>query len=74
VLYRQPNRPSELVDVPADVELVLALGLAKRPEARFGRALDMAHALRDAASGRLEAGERGLSLLLREPWETAAAA
>jgi len=70
VLYRQPSRPSELEDVPADVELVLALGLAKRPEARFGRALDLAHALRDAASGRLEAAERdrALALLAREPW------
>jgi hypothetical protein len=70
VLYRQPSRPAELVPMPSDVELVLALGLAKAPEARFARADELAVALGDAMERRLAAGirARGAALLAEQPW------
>jgi eukaryotic-like serine/threonine-protein kinase len=71
VVFRVPVRPSELLpDVPRDVEAVLALALAKRPEDRFASAKELAAALRAAATGTLDAKtrKRARAQILREPW------
>jgi serine/threonine-protein kinase len=71
VCYRQPTRPSELAPLGEDVERVLAVGLAKRPEERFQHARELSEALRSATT------DMGLSpmfrrradeLVEREPW------
>jgi len=48
VVHTKPRRPSELADLPPDVDLVMAIGLAKRPEHRFSSAVELAEALADA--------------------------
>jgi serine/threonine-protein kinase len=71
VVYRNPDRPSAVVGtIPADVDLVLAIALAKDPEDRFASALEMASALRDAAAGRLAPATRlhAQTLLAALPW------
>jgi len=74
VLYRvvhdQPTAPAELANIPIDIELVLALGMAKRREDRFHRVEDFARAMRDAFEGRLsdELRSRGWVLLKAHPW------
>lgn len=70
VLYAQPPQPAEMVRLPVDVELVLAVGLAKRPKDRFACVEDMAHALRQAAAGHLDDTVRshGWALLRAFPW------
>lgn len=71
VVYRCPLRPSELVpSLPPDVDLVLALALAKDPEDRFASALDLAAAMRAAAKGELDASLRlhAQTLLAALPW------
>ncbi len=56
VVHRAPRRPTELAPtLHADVDLVLAIGLAKRPGERFRAAADFAAALADALDGRLSA-------------------
>jgi serine/threonine-protein kinase len=75
VVYRNPERPSALVStIPADVELVLAIALAKDPEDRFASALEMAAALRDAAAGKLAPATRlhAQTLLAALPWGASA--
>ncbi|MBX3234051.1 MAG: serine/threonine protein kinase [Labilithrix sp.] len=55
IVHDAPVRPSELVaSLPTDVDAVLAIALAKKPEDRFTSATEMAAALRDAVSGRLD--------------------
>ncbi len=74
VLYRvvhdQPTAPAELATVPIDIELVLAIGMAKRREDRFDRVESFAKAMRDAYEGRLsdELRSRGWALLKAHPW------
>lgn len=70
VCYQQPVCPGDLVQVPIDVELVLAIGLAKKREDRFERAEDFAAALRAAHEGLLDDDlrTRGWSLLKAAPW------
>ncbi len=74
ILYRvsfvQPDRPSEFVDVPPEVDLVLALALAKDPGRRFESTLEFAAALRGAARGELESKRRDAAhaLLHEQPW------
>lgn len=43
----RPLPPTGRPDVPSDLERVLAVGLASRPEERFGSALELARALQD---------------------------
>ena len=45
VVHTAPRRPSDLVVLPFDLDLVLAIGLAKRPEDRFATARELADAL-----------------------------
>jgi serine/threonine-protein kinase len=71
VVYGAPIRPRELVPaIPRDVELTLAIALAKEPEDRFKSAMDLASALADAARGVLAAEHRGLAarIVRSSPW------
>lgn len=71
IVYRSPMRPSELVrSLHPDVELALALALAKGAADRFSSALEFAAALRSAADGGLDPTlrERGASVLAVQPW------
>jgi eukaryotic-like serine/threonine-protein kinase len=54
VVHTRPRRPTEIApNLRSDVDLVLAIGLARRPTDRFGAAIDFAGALVDALEGRL---------------------
>ena len=70
VVHSMPPRPTELAPLPKDVDLVLALALAKDPADRFDSAADMAQALDAAARGKLDAALRARAerLLQRLPW------
>jgi serine/threonine-protein kinase len=70
VAYVQPPRPSALVPLHADVDLVLALALAKNARQRFHSAATFAAALRDATRGDLDEPFRdaALTLLAVQPW------
>ncbi|HEY8091916.1 MAG TPA: serine/threonine-protein kinase [Polyangiaceae bacterium] len=70
VVHAMPQRPSELVSVHPDVDLVLAVALAKDPANRFDSAAEMAQALDAAARGKLDDALRARAekLLARLPW------
>jgi tRNA A-37 threonylcarbamoyl transferase component Bud32 len=71
VVYRSPARPSQLVPgLPPDVEIVLAIALAKDPADRFTSAVEAADALRSAAKGTLDPSFRvhAQTLLAALPW------
>jgi eukaryotic-like serine/threonine-protein kinase len=71
VVYRSPARPSALLmGLPQDVDLVLAIALAKDPEARFATAAELATALDAAARGVLpqRTRVRGESVVRALPW------
>jgi len=72
VCYSMPPRPSEIAEVPAAVDAVLAVGLAKAPGDRFASAAELTAALAAALAGRgdpdLEA--RADALLAVLPWGT----
>ena len=60
--------------MPVDVDLVLAIGLAKRPRDRFTSALELADALAAAVAGTLspELRDKGELLLRAGAWKTPA--
>jgi hypothetical protein len=72
VVYRVPTQPSMLVQLPADVDRVLALGLAKEVRDRFATALELATwftaAIRDELSP--EQRRRATDLMTKHPWGT----
>ena len=71
VVYQMPHRPSELMPtLGSDVDAVLAIALAKRPEDRFGSATELAAALSSAVAGRrdLALRARADALLAKHPW------
>jgi len=71
VVYKNPPRPSQIcADLPPDVDLVLAIALAKDKEDRFASALEFAAALRDAARNQLHPALRvhGRTVLAALPW------
>jgi len=70
VLYSQPPNPNDFVRVPVDVELVLAVGLAKKRDDRFQLAEEFAAAMRAAMNGQLDdvTRMRGWTLLKANPW------
>ncbi|HTR51709.1 MAG TPA: serine/threonine-protein kinase [Kofleriaceae bacterium] len=53
VVHTAPRQPSQLVALPRDVELVLAIGLAKDPDARFTTAGQLVAAFTAAATSTL---------------------
>jgi eukaryotic-like serine/threonine-protein kinase len=74
VVFRNPTQPSLLATVPADVDRVLALGLAKNLDDRFASATELAAwfalAIRDALSP--EQRRRADDLMVQHPWGTRA--
>ena len=71
VVHTRPRRPTEIApNLDPDVDLVLAIGLAKRPSERFGAASDLAGALADALGGKLSAALRsqGQALVRNGAW------
>jgi eukaryotic-like serine/threonine-protein kinase len=70
VVYRQPPRPSLLAELPADVDRVLAIGLAKDPRDRFAFALELARWFSAAVTQGLDVDQRRRAdeLIARSPW------
>ena len=53
VVHTAPMRPSSHTALPIEVDLVLAIGLAKQPDQRFASAAELADALAGALVGQL---------------------
>ena len=72
VVFRIPTQPSMLVTLPADVDRVLALGLAKQPSDRFATASELAAWFSAAVDDGLTHDQRRRAddLLGRHPWGT----
>ncbi len=70
VVHSMPPRPSDIAIVGEEVELVLALALAKNPADRFDTAADLAQALDAASRGRLDGriASRARRVLETMPW------
>lgn len=70
VVYQIPQCPGELVQVPVDIELVLAIGMAKKRSDRFDCVEDLANAMRAAYEGALDddTRARGWTLVKEMPW------
>ncbi len=72
VVHKLPPRPSEIAELPLDVDAVLAIGLAKDPNDRFSTAEEFASALADAARADLsnELRDLGHKRERTHPWGT----
>jgi len=73
VVHTRPRRPTEIAPhLPAAVDHVLAIGLARRPQDRFGAAVDFAAAMVDALEGSLPPAirSRGEALLRHGAWDS----
>ncbi len=70
LLVSMPVRPTALVRVPRDVDLVFAIALAKEPADRFASGAALADALAAAMAGRLDGPlrRRATKLLETLPW------
>ena len=70
VVHTQPVAPSALVKVPEDVDLVIAIGMAKDREDRFQKVEDLVRAMRLAAKGELdeETRTKGSRLVAAHPF------
>ncbi|MBL8949128.1 MAG: serine/threonine protein kinase [Myxococcaceae bacterium] len=70
VMGAMPVRPSALVKLPADVDLALAIALAKSPDDRFGTGDQLADVLELALVNQLpdNVRDRAAALLSRQPW------
>ena len=70
VMNEMPVDPAELCSIPEDVELALAIALAKERTARFSCARDFAEAFRAAARSALseDLRARARNLLRDKPW------
>lgn len=71
-VHSMPDAPSTLADLPPDVDAVVAIGMAKPREARYGSGAAFAAALAQAARGDLPPAERirAAALLADHPWAT----
>jgi eukaryotic-like serine/threonine-protein kinase len=67
VIHTTPRRPSLLARMPRDLDLALAIGLAKKPEDRFATATELAAAIADALDGRLDEALRARARALIQP-------
>jgi eukaryotic-like serine/threonine-protein kinase len=74
VVHMPAPRPRGARQIPGDVELVLALGMAKDREDRFQKVEDFAGAFELAVRGELDAAtrERARALLVKQPWAATA--
>jgi serine/threonine-protein kinase len=72
VVYKMPPKPTSMVELPADVEAVLAVAIAKVPAQRFASAGEFARALAAAATHKLpvDIHVRAAAVLSRTPWGT----
>jgi serine/threonine-protein kinase len=72
VVHTPPPQPSAIVQMPIEVELVLAIAMAKGREDRFQRAEDLAEAFAQASKGALDTKtrDRGLKMVAKHPWST----
>jgi eukaryotic-like serine/threonine-protein kinase len=72
VAREMPPSPSELVRVPAAIDSVMAIALAKNPNHRFGSGRELARALERAARGKVDPAlaVRAGALLAAAPWRT----
>jgi serine/threonine-protein kinase len=73
VVHTRPLRPGLLApELPADVDVVLAIGMAARPADRFATAAELASALRDAVAGQLDplVRTRGSALVQAGAWSS----
>jgi eukaryotic-like serine/threonine-protein kinase len=71
IVNEQPIRPTEIVTtLPEDINLVLAISLAKNPADRFASAGEFAQAFEAASKGRIDPrlATRAHSILLNMPW------
>ena len=70
VVHTRPRRPTDLADVPPEIDLVLAIGMAKAQGARFSSAAELAAALSAAYAGSLPKSiyERGRALEREGAW------
>ena len=70
VVHTAPRRPSSLANLPLDLDLALAIGLAKRPSDRFATATALADALAAALAGKLDeqTRSRGRALVANGAW------
>ncbi len=66
-----PPKPTSLCEAPREVDLVLAIGLAKRPYERFESATQFANAFRSSMAGDISDGlrARGEKLEAKRGWE-----
>jgi serine/threonine-protein kinase len=76
VVHTRPRRPTELVSLPLEVDLVLAIGMAKDRRYRFATAAELTSALHAAFSGSLPqiVLERGRALERVGAWSSSAPA
>ncbi len=76
VVHTRPRRPSDLADLPPEVDLVLAIGMAKNPAQRFESAAELTAALASAFEGGLpeHVFERGRALERSGAWAARAPA
>lgn len=70
VVQCMPPRPSEVAEVPPQLDAVFAVALAKEAEGRFATATELAGALERAVAGHLdeETRQRAHRLLRELPW------
>jgi hypothetical protein len=71
VVHAAPRRPSDLASrLPHEVDLVLAIGLAKQPADRFATATELVDALAGALTGALalDVRHRGFALVRAGSW------
>ena len=68
VVHTPPRRPSSLAKVPHDLDLVLAVGLAKEPDDRFTSAAELATAVADALAGKLAESLRARARRIDRAW------
>jgi len=70
VCYSMPPQPSVVAEVPAEIDAVLAVGMAKDPADRFASGADLSDALTAALAGRSQPHieERARALLDALPW------
>jgi serine/threonine-protein kinase len=74
VVHQPAPRPRGTERIPRDVELVLAIGMAKDREDRFQKVEEFARAFELAVRGELDQAtrERARALLVKHPWAASA--